>query len=378
MIAGQSATIEFIHTVIPKKSRRLMLIIGFWSLVGFLSSLHWWYIYVYPDPYDTYWQVLRVKLVLWWGWGLLTPALLHLGHRFRITRPTWLVQIPLLLLICVFITILYSIFYAIALLVNLEKPVWGDNLENMAGFVFSMHSTFFFLAAIATILLEQGLLFLRDLRERDLRASQLESQLALAQWQNLQAQLHPHFLFNVLNTSAAQVLSGKQEEAHGTLVKLSELLRTSLVNAESQYATVESEIQFTRKYLELVQSRFPDRLRITVDATKETLNAYVPTLLLQPLVENAIKYGIGDSNETCHVKIHTQKNKSTLILIVINDGLSPEASSSPQTTGLGLKNLRERLRYLYQDTASLTLTITGGGNAEARVLLPFKSDNEKE
>ncbi len=366
----KNGTRAFLEELIPAQSTRLALVIGLWTLVGFLSSLHWWYVYVYPDPYDTFWQVLRVKLVVWWVWGLLTPLMLHIGYRFRLTRKNWISRTSILLALCVLIATAYSIFYAVALLANLNRPLWGKELDNMIGFVFSMHSTFFFLAAIATILLEQGMLFLRDLRERELRSSQLESQLALAQWQNLRAQLHPHFLFNVLNTSASQVLSGKPEEAHGTLVKLSELLRTSLVNAESQYTTVESEIRFARTYLELVQSRFPDRLRIEIDAAKETMHAAVPTLVLQPLVENAVKYGVGNSTELCAISMQVYQQNQRLILKVTNDCVSGNARS---TTGVGLKNLRERLRYLYQDDATFTLTIAESGTAEAVISLPFRA-----
>jgi LytS/YehU family sensor histidine kinase len=245
----------------------------------------------------------------------------------------------------------------------------------MSKFVFSMHSTFFFLAAIATIVMEQGFLFLRDLRERELRASQLESQLAVAQWQNLRSQLNPHFLFNVLNTSASQLLSGKQEVAHTTLVKLSELLRLSLEQTEHQFTTLNNEVQFASRYLELVQARFPDRLKITIAIDPETTHASVPTLLLQPLVENAIKYGVSESTAECAVQLQAYRENSQLILHVSNSG-DPIIHASSNGTGVGLKNLRERLQYLYRDTATVSLSVSPDGGADARVTLPFSETNE--
>lgn len=368
------ATIEFLREIMPNRLIRWTLFVLFWGMIGLFSSLHWWFINVYfQGVYEGFWQVLRVKIVVWILWGLLTPLILRFGASVPVTKKNWLTHVPLHVVLAFAIGIAYSALYAIALIVNLGDPVNATTLPNMFQFVLSIHMTFFVLAAAATVFVEHGFSYLRDVRRRELRESQLESRLAQAQWQNLRAQLNPHFLFNVLNTSASQLLGGKQEEAHETLVKMSALLRMSLEHSESQFTSLKKEIQFARHYLELIRSRFPDRLAIHFTLPADTEEATVPTLVLQPLVENAVKHGINRSSESGEIFISAQRVQGRLILMVKNMGaVEEQGNASANGTGVGLKNLRERLVHLYKDEATLNLSVNGNAEAIATVELPFE------
>jgi sensor histidine kinase YesM len=198
-----------------------------------------------------------------------------------------------------------------------------------------------------TIALNYALLYYRESKERAIRASQLEMRLVEAQLKTLQQQLHPHFLFNTLHAISA-LMHRDVEAADRTLMRLSDLLRLTLERLGEQEVTLKAELEFLQKYLDIEGTRFADRLVVRYDVQPEALDALVPTLLLQPLVENAIKHGVAKKSGAGHIDITARRDHDKLRLEVRDDGvgLSEDALTALQK-GIGVSTTRARLQHQF-------------------------------
>jgi two-component system, LytTR family, sensor kinase len=206
-------------------------------------------------------------------------------------------------------------------------------------------------------------------RERELRAAELEAQLAHAQLEALRAQLHPHFLFNTLNT-VAELIHHEPCKAEEMILQLSELLRLALQSQATQEVPLAEEIAFARRYLEIEQTRLGERLTVEWFIADETLSARVPNLILQPLVENAIRHGIAPFTGRGRVAIRASRHDGRLTLQVCDTGCSPDANASaPGGHGIGLANTRARLQRFYGDKHFFALT--HGNGTVAELTIPF-------
>lgn len=220
---------------------------------------------------------------------------------------------------------------------------------------------------------DYGVTHYRRLRERELRASQLEAQLAEARLQALKTQLQPHFLFNALHTIGQLVRTGQDALAVQVVAGLGDLLRRVLDGAGTQEVSLKQELEFLRSYLDVEQVRFRDRLKAVVDADPDTLDARVPYLILQPLVENAIHHGIAPRATTGRLLISARRIAGSLHLTVRDDGSGlASGGMSRDSRGVGLANTSERLRQLYGDAASFEVVSAEDGGTVARVVVPFR------
>ena len=221
----------------------------------------------------------------------------------------------------------------------------------------------------------------RRFREREVAAAHLETQLATAHLQALRMQLHPHFLFNALH-SAAMLTMMDPEAAHRVLVQLSALLRTTLDRSAAPEVPLSEEIDFMDRYLAIEQVRFQDRLRVDIHADDDALSAVVPNLILQPLVENAVRHGIARRTDARCLTIRAARENGSLVLEVEDDGpgLPPGWTlTSPDGSGVGLTNVRSRLERTYGEQARLEL-LTPADEAGrprpgvlARVTIPYRT-----
>jgi LytS/YehU family sensor histidine kinase len=208
-------------------------------------------------------------------------------------------------------------------------------------------------------------------RERSLRAARLEAQLALAQFQALRAQLHPHFLFNALNAISA-LIHTDATRADRMLARLSELLRLAIDTAATPEVRLIDEIEFVKRYLEIERMRFGDRLHVSVDLSVETYDAMVPNMLLQPLVENAVRHGVAPHPGPGRVEIKAAREGQRLGIVVRDTGSGISAKTpNEERSGVGLRTTRERLEKLYGTAQELALVNVPGG-FETRVMLPFR------
>jgi LytS/YehU family sensor histidine kinase len=223
----------------------------------------------------------------------------------------------------------------------------------------------------AIVGLSHGVDYYRESRTREKRAAQLETKLVEAQLKTLQGQLHPHFLFNTLHAISA-LIHRDADDADRMISRLSDLLRLTLEHEGTQEVSLKEELEFLQKYLEIEQIRFQDRLTVKFSVQPEVLDARVPTLILQPVVENAIRHGIGPLTGGGLVEVSARADGPMLWMQVRDTGagLSEDALTALQK-GIGLSNTRARLECLYGSRQRFEFSNAQGG-LTVRIVIPLR------
>jgi LytS/YehU family sensor histidine kinase len=211
--------------------------------------------------------------------------------------------------------------------------------------------------------------YYRAYRERSLATARLEAQLARTQLDALRARLHPHFLFNTLNAIAA-LIHQDVEAADRMLARLSELLRTAIASGGAHEVPLADEVAFTERYLEIERIRFSDRLEVRLDVTADAYAAAVPQLLLQPLVENAVRHGIAPRAGRGRIDVSAYRDRGDLVLTVRDNGVG---SRGRLHDGTGLGVTRERLRQMYGNAARIRSGDLPDGGFEVHIVLPYRT-----
>lgn len=305
-------------------------------------------------------------------WFAATPLILWLARRFPLDRQRWLVSsavhLPASVLVSFMLLGIYTFITTWSGLAGTSQT-WA--MAFRAELVATSHSEI--LTYWMVIGLCHGIDYYRKYRERELRASQLEARLAQAQLEALRMQLHPHFLFNTLNSIS--VLMGEDvAAARRMLTQLSELLRASLKNVGTQEVALSEELDFLQNYLEIEQTRFQDRLSITMDVEPSVLNARVPNLILQPLVENAIRHGIAPRAQSACIEIRAARENGMVKLQVSDNGPGlNSAASKPFQKGIGLSNTEARLKQLYGANHRFEISDVSGGGLVVVIAIPFRN-----
>jgi len=307
-------------------------------------------------------RVVGYTLLDWYTCAVFTPAIVWLAGRFPLERDGWRRALPVHALAgALFVVLKLALFVPLARALGWLQR--GTFLDFVFAESFALLLTYWVVAALA-----HGIRYYRELHERQLRASQLESRLSRVQLDALKAQIHPHFLFNAL--SALSTLMHRDVAAADRMVlRLSELLRHTLDRAAPQEVTLEEELGYVERYLDIMQIRLGERLRVSVEADAEARAAFVPNLLLQPLVENALRHGIGRRSDAGELAIRARRDADALLLEVRDDG--PGLEGGAPREGVGLRNTRLRLAQLYGPEHELALADAPGRGAVVTVLLPF-------
>jgi LytS/YehU family sensor histidine kinase len=210
-------------------------------------------------------------------------------------------------------------------------------------------------------------------RERELRASQLEGQLARAQLRALEMQLRPHFLFNTLN-AVSELIHTDPRAADRMVARLGDMLRATLEGEGDGEVSLRRELEYLDRYLDIERMRFRDTLRVDVETDPEALDAAVPGLILQPIVENALRHGVGSRPGPGRIEIHAARENGRLVIHVRDDGPGlPNGTPPAEGTGIGLDNTRARIEQLYGPEARLELRNAEAGGAEVSLSIPFRS-----
>jgi LytS/YehU family sensor histidine kinase len=227
--------------------------------------------------------------------------------------------------------------------------------------------------------IQSGFRYYRGFQERELHASELKAQLVKAQLSALKMQLQPHFLFNTLNAIMVLVRQQRGRQAEEMLARLSDLLRCVLEDVDEQQIPLRRELEYLRLYLSIEQVRFQDRLGIEISADDTALDAAVPHMGLQPIVENAVRHGIGQVAAAGTIRISAFRTGQSLIIRVADDGpglgTADLAAQLTEGRGIGLANTRARLYQLYGDAASLNVE-NGERGVVATMTIPYRAGGE--
>lgn len=319
------------------------------------------------------WRMFAAQWAVWLAWMMLVPAALWLRRRFPIERNTLRKALPVHLLAVLALSLAHA---GIGLVLTQLIMTGGLDLSMLPlRLAASWLSNLPFCALFYGMVLGIGsaLDYYWQFRERELRASQLETQLAQAQLQMLKMQLHPHFLFNTLNGITGLVRDNDNAAAVQMLVGLSDLLRQTLDNSGKQEVRLDEELEWLELYLKLQQMRFSDRLQTRIEAQPETLNVLIPNLITQPLVENAIRHGLANRAAPGLVSLTAKRTGERLELVVSDDGIGlPEYWQLETGQGLGLSNTVARLRQLFGTDFELTIHNREQGGVEARLSIPWR------
>ena len=334
-----------------------------WTVAGFFFASQLYFLSPIAGLEMSFTRALLINLPFYYTWALLTPAILALARRFPIERARW--EKPLLIhLVASTILSAVQLFIAGALLQELVTA----SMTPAQFFRVNFHANV--LTYWALVGLAWGADTYAKYRDRELLASRLETQLAQAELGALKMQLQPHFLFNTLNAIAA-LLKSNPDAAEGMIVQLSDFLRLTLKNTGRPDVSLREELEFLERYLAIEKTRFADRLSTRFRIRSEVLEARVPNLLLQPLVENAIRHGIARDRRAGRLEVSATHEHGRLLLRVTDDG--PGAPPGRVTEGIGLSNTRDRLRHLFGDAYSLEYGNVPGGGFCVSLALPFVS-----
>jgi len=350
--------------------RRALQVLGL-IVLGLVPGLVGWSGLRYSEKASAGWQQLLYFAVPWIAWAFFCPVIQWVVRRWaplsNLGRASWwTAQLATLAVGWVGNELVQTLLRSWGPWPSIREmafvPNLLDNLRHSA-----INDLIAYSGACGVI---YALEARRRLRAQELAATRLEAQLAHAQLEALRVQLHPHFLFNTLNAISMMVRKGESDGAVRMLAGLSDLLRLALAGVGKQEVPLRQELDFLERYLALQQVRFSDRLQVKMHISPEALDASVPSLVLQPLAENAVRHGLGPQNEGGTLEIGAERSGTDLVLSVRDTGvgLPPE---SERHGGVGLQNVRARLAVLYPDAHRFTLENHPGGGALATVSFPF-------
>jgi two-component system LytT family sensor kinase len=313
-----------------------------------------------------------IVFVSWLPWALATPFVIELARRWAIVRGEIFKAMSLHLAAFAVISVTAEGWSALLRVIfdpwHRSSPptfvnTWSDLLvEQLTMFVI----------AYALILTVTYVVDSRDKMARQMtETARLNEELSRAQLAVLRGQMDPHFMFNTLNSIASLVYDQRADAAVGMIVGLSEFLRRALEDSHRTQVTLREEVEYLQRYIDIQKVRFGDRLRVSVDIPEELLATQVPNLLLQPLVENAIKHGVSKRLLGGEIRVAGMCRDGALRLTVYNDGPWAQEDLAVAPDGVGLGNLRTRLRILHGDRSELLLQPAEAGGVEVIVTLPL-------
>jgi sensor histidine kinase YesM len=344
-----------------------LLVFGLSTLAGlyFASQLRW----AYPGARFTWAQALTINLIYYWAWGAAVPVVVALARRFPFDagsrRASAVAHVAAslgltLLQIAAAASVLWLVYWPMD-----DKSV---GYAIASGVRLNFHSSYptYWVILFAWLSLD----YYGKYRDRELRASQLETRLAEAKLEALRLQLNPHFLFNTLN-SISSLMYSDVAAADAMMARLSELLRLSLDAGPSQEVPLRQELELLERYIEIQRIRFEDRLRVTVEVEGGVLDARVPAFSLQPLVENAIRHAIAPRPGGGRLDITARRDDGRLRISLADDG--PGLPAEGFREGVGLSNTRARLREIYGSEHSLELAPRGSGGVLVTLSIPYRA-----
>ena len=355
---------------------RLLCWFGFFTLLAVADAVQMYAAQGFEEFRISWATALRRGFESNYTMAVLGLGVLWLARRFPFDRSQGWRWVGLHLCGALLYCGLFSLSYAA--LVNGQmsvkgKPfVFGETLKKLLAFYTLGNIAFYWLLLLA----HHGWHYYQRYRERERRAAELEGQLSRAQLQALRMQLNPHFLFNTLNTIAA-LIHDQPEVADRVVIRLSELLRASLDHPNTHEVPLAQELDFLRRYLEIEQARFGDRLAVEFQVPPELGEALVPALLLQPLVENAIRHGVEEREAAGRILLSAAHPVGQLELVVADNGPGlPPGAATFAREGIGLSNTRARLRHLYGECQGLELSTSPAGGLRVRIRLPFRTGQD--
>jgi two-component system, LytTR family, sensor kinase len=360
-----------------RRALRWLIIFGVWTMVGlFMTSQDYVRHSRNNRPVNFFKLLFLLELPFAYLWALLTPALIGFARRFRIERGRVIRNSLIHIFVSLFLSVMTIVGFNTLSNYLLVPP--AERRLTLEGLLFAIYTYFDYYILIYWLILMicHAFDYYSRYREGELRASQLQAQLAQAELQALKMQLHPHFLFNTLHSISALQLKDIAA-ANRMIARLGDFLRLTLDNSGAQEVSLQKELEFLKCYLEIERIRFQDRLTVNMEVEPQTLDARVPNLILQPIVENAIKHGISPRAAPGRIDIRVKRNNGLLQLEVEDNGRGIGGNARGAKIikeGLGLSNTRARLDQLYGTSYRFDLQNVDEGGLRVTLEIPLKSE----
>lgn len=352
--------------MIPKRNRTKIALYLIWVVAALFTSTQLYLKTLEAGGTESWSKLFFIQFLVWSVWGALSPLIFWLGKQFRIDRQTYyrgiLVHIVFAVLIVLVYLAIYSLIWNFLGIGSFNWPAFKAYFKLF--FLNLFHWHFFIYMVIIGI--AHAMAYQDELKQREREAIVLEKQLLISELKTLKAQLSPHFLFNTINNVVSTIEQGKNEVASGMLIRLGNFLRTSLQESEHKFIPLKKELDHIEQYLEI--ERFRNKtLEVVIRFNKEHEALPVPSFILQPIVENAIKHGIAKSETAKRIEIGSELKDGFLKLYVYNEG--PQlVHGQNDREGIGLKNTKTRLEKLYAGKASVHLfSVNDGVMVEIRI-----------
>jgi two-component system LytT family sensor kinase len=367
----------------PRKlseSPRWLWIAAIWSGVGLFDATQTVFVMRAEGMHHLWVRLYWTLLFSWLPWALATPLVLRLGRKYPPAQwrrlSTWVAHLAA----CAGIGLVYAGW----------TSIWEELLNPWALSPSPEPFAYLWLHKFDSGLLAHLILYsiillvgaMLDSRERlafqQTETARLNEQLSKAQLSALRRQIEPHFLFNTLNAIAGLVREKRNDAAVTMIAGLSDFLRRVVEDSGRQQVPLAEELEFAQQYLDIQKVRFAERLQVSVDVPRELFPAQVPSLILQPMVENAVKHGIAKRVQGGAIRIAASRSNGSLTLRVYNDGPGLPARWEETQSGVGMSNVRTRLQNLYGDKFEMSMRNQGPGGVEVSVTVPFRSPAVEE
>lgn len=353
----------------------LLTMFGFWAFYALVFSLRA-ALLDFPSQSELFERRLMVSVM-----GVVITWILYMALRLADRQPlgsrvaiTAIAAAPCAFLLASANVYIFNFYDPISLFKDPSVGKSVEELREQIGLSFWQEiadisvTQYFFMIAWASLYL--ALSYAREVREAERKASRFAQAAQDSELRSLRYQVNPHFLFNTLNSLSSLVITGKPKEAEAMIQNLSNFYRTSLSSDPLEDVTLEEEVDLQRLYLEIEAVRYPKRLRTVIDIPPDLLNQQVPALILQPLVENAIKYGVSRSTRPVTITIKAERADNDVTLSVADDG-EPLDAGHIGGSGIGLANVRDRLEARYKSAARLDTQMRADGGYLAILTLPI-------
>jgi two-component system, LytTR family, sensor kinase len=364
-----------VSRLLQRRWFRAVLVIAAWTVFASFLTSQMYLAYSRREIPIRWQRIFIVELIYAYIWAALTPLILRLATRFPIERLKWLRSLAIHAGASILIGVMTRALHDLMLFYVLADSGGKFSFTRLLMNVYFM-TDYGAMIYWLILLISYAFNYQRRFREGEVRATRLEVQLAQAQLQALKMQLHPHFLFNTLHSISALVHKNP-DAADKMIARLGDFLRLTLENSGAQEVSLQEELEFLKCYLEIERIRFAERLTVQLDIEPQTLDAKLPNLILQPIVENAIRHGISPRTAPGRIEIEARRLNGFLQVQVTDNGPGISSASNTGTIvreGVGLANTQARLKQLYGNDHRLDLSNAASGGLTVLLEIPFRED----
>ena len=339
------------------------------SLFALIYAIRFYLLYIVSGEPISFFTFLYAQLKVWLAYAVFVPLIIWLGRKCPIEHKNWYWSIPFHILYSINIVVIQtSLYFFIKMLIYPSHKIYPQAVL----YFFFSSITVMMVVYWIVIGVDYVITYQRKNRAQALKTAQMQTQLAQAQLEVLKSQIQPHFLFNTLHTITALMFEDVNS-ANEMITKLSDLLRLSLDRTNQQEVTLREELEFIETYLDIQKTRFKGRLEVETNIDTKTLDAFVPSMLLQPIVENAISHGISPHKKTGKIRLVSNSINGILSLEIHDSGKGIKSNKDKIfIKGVGISNTIERLKQLYTDEYKFELTNSPEGGLAVLIEIPLR------